>query len=545
MKTVRTLTIAAVSTLLASCGNPAKVQPSAEELRTIISDETTTVNTAYGKIRGYKDGSVYTFKGIPYAKAERFMPPQEPDKHEGVKVCRIYGPKAPQTSTTLKWAGDKESDYAFGNNFVLEPMDEEHCLVLNVWTKGLNDGKKRPVFVWFHGGGYASGSGHDLPCYEGRALAEKGDIVFVNVNHRLNVLGYLDLSGLGGKYARSANLGQQDLVKSLEWIQKNIAAFGGDPTQVTIGGQSGGGGKVSTVMAMPPAQGLFHRAIVQSGSMTGLAVNEHKELLAQAFIKELGVKMSDLDKLNDFTYEELIDAANRATRKANEELRAQGKSGRVGMGPVVDGQTVVGPTFNPEAPEVSRSVPMLIGTDLNEFSFNNVEMTEAEVKEALTKRFGDEKKALEFMEAYRQAYPGAPLYDMVNTDLGFRKGAVSQATSKNRQGGADVYLYLFTWKPSVNALGASHGMELPFMSNNIMLQREMTGGTADAYQLADIISSAWLSFIKTGNPNTPGLPTWEAFTEENGATMILDNECKLVKHHDKALLEFQAPGRFR
>lgn len=537
-------TMLTVSTLLASCGshNGEATNKTSEKLRSIISDETTTTQTIYGKIQGYKDGNIYTFKGIPYAKAERFMPPQEPDKFEDIKICRIYGPKAPQTTTTLEWTGDKESDYAFGNNFVLEPMDEENCLVLNIWTQGLNDGKKRPVFVWFHGGGFSSGSGHDLPCYEGRALAAKGDIVVVTINHRLNVLGYLDLSGAGGKLAESTNLGQQDLVKSLEWVQKNIANFGGDPANVTIGGQSGGGGKVSAVMAMPSAKGLFKRAIVQSGSMFGLPTNENNKKVGLAFLKELGVNPSHPEKLNEFSYEELVAAGTRAI----EQVRKTGNTGRLGYTPAIDGKYIVGPTFDPEAPEVSRDVPMIIGTNLHEFCFkNDIEITEEEAKKILTKRFGNEETAVQYIEAFKKVYPNQPAKEFLNTDINVRRSAVKQAISKSRQGTANVYLFLFTWKPRGNALGASHGMELPFMFNNIDLQREMTGGTEDAYKLADLISSAYISFIRTGDPNVKGLPIWEPFTETNGATMIFNNQSNMVYNHDKTILDFPMPGLFR
>lgn len=495
------------------------------------SDESTIVSTAYGKVQGYKDGPIYTFKGIPYARAERFMPPIEPESFEGVKVCRIYGPKAPQNPSGLSWGGDKESDYAFGNQFTLEPEDESACLVLNVWTRGLGDGKKRPVFVWFHGGGYSTGSAIDLPCYEGYSLAKKGDIVVVTVNHRLNVLGYIDLSGLGGKYSESVNLGQQDLVKALEWINKNIDKFGGDPGQVTIGGQSGGGGKVSTTMAMPSAKGLFHRAIVQSGSMTGLSSNETTKGRAVEFVKALGLNPNDpkdLDRLADFSYNELRAAASKAGMRQS---------------PVVDGKYVLGPTFNPDAPEYCADIPLLVGTNLNEFTFNNGrEYTEEEAKQELTRRYSSEEVAQNFIDAFRQSYPNAPAKEYFNTDLNFRRGAVNQAISKSKQG-ANVYLYLFTWRPTLNVLGASHGMELPFMFNNIQLQREMTSGSPEAYKLADIVSSAWISFIKTGDPNVKGLPKWEPFTEENGINMIIDNKCYTTSYPDKAILEFQAPAR--
>lgn len=461
----------------------------AQTVGPVVSDESTVANTVYGKIQGYRDGDIYTFKGVPYAEAERFMPPTKPKAHEGVVKHRVYGPKAPQ-GQNLKFRGNPQSDNDFGFQFNLEPMDEDNCLVLNVWTKGLNDGKRRPVFVWFHGGGFSTGSGHDLPCYEGRALAEKGDIVVVTVNHRLNVLGYFDMSGLGGRYADSSNLGMQDLVKSLEWVHDNIENFGGDPGCVTIGGQSGGGGKVSTVMMMPAAKGLFHRAIVQSGSFARQNVNENAKLYGQALLNELGLRVDDVEGLKAVPYEKLVDAVNKSTRTVNMTLQAQGKRPNMGMmGPVLDGKHVVAPGFDGTAPEVSREVPMMIGWNFNEFDFVG----------------GKE-------------------------DTMFRDGAINQAKNKANQGGADVYLYMFNWKPAGNTLGACHGMELPFMFNNIALQPEMTGATKDAYELADKMSSAWIEFIKTGNPNVKGLPKWEAYNDETQSTMVFDNKSYLRKN---------------
>ena len=536
MKSIRIVAAVVAAAVLSGCGAATRnCAFDAAEARTVVSDETTVVPTVYGKVQGFLDGDVYTFRGIPYARAERFMPPQEPESFEGVRMCRTYGPKTPQ-GQTLNYR-DMNSDYDFAFQFVYEPMDEKECLVLNVWTKGINDGKKRPVFVWFHGGGFSSGSGHDLPCYEGRALAQKGDVVTVTVNHRLNVLGYTDLRGLGGKYSESVNLGQQDLVKALEWINKNIAAFGGDPGNVTIGGQSGGGGKVSNVLAMPDAKGLFHKAIVQSGSNMPYSDNESSKAFGLLFAEELGVVPGgDLDKLNDYTYEELVAASRRASAKA--------KGGQFGGAlPTVDGKYIA---EAPLAPELSKHVPMLVGTNLYEFSYGAAKpsMTMDEARAALVKRFSDEAKADAYIAEYKAAFPNMEPRDLLCTDFFFRPGAAEQVKAKSAQNGAPVYSFLFTWKPEGSDIGACHGMELPFMFNNIALQPEMTRATDKAYRLADIMSSAWISFFRTGNPNVEGLPQWDNYTEENGAVMFFDNKCHQEHHHDDALMKYQTGRMF-
>lgn len=521
------------------CNNPSAQTSTIIKAAPITVGEETQVKTTYGPIEGYLDGDIYTFKGVRYAKAERFMPPQNPDIFTEVRQCKLYGPKAMQ-GQTLKWKDNTQTDYTFGNQFVMEPMDEKDCLVLNVWTPSIHDGKKRPVFFWIHGGGYFSGSAHDLPCYEGRALAEKGDIVVVNINHRLNVLGYLDLTALGGSYSQSVNLGMQDIVKALEWVNKNIERFGGDPKNVTIGGQSGGGGKVSTLLAMPSAKGLFNKAIVQSGSTLRQMEKEQSQKYGLYVVKELGVDPAHPEKLNTFTYEELIAAGQRATAKITGEPKGSSR-GRIGYAPSVDGNILPQHPFDGKAPEVSRDVPMLIGTNFNEFTFDiHINVTPDEVKKQLVQRMGEESAAT-YMAEFKKAYPKAEPKEMLYTDLGFRTGAVKQASLKSAQGGANAYLYLFTWKPESNALGASHGMELPFMFNNVALQREMTGSSEAAYKLEDLIASTWLAFIKTGNPNNSKIPAWEPYSEENGITMILDNECHAEHHHDHALLQFGRP----
>lgn len=494
-------------------------------------------NTVYGKVRGYVDDGIFAFKGIPYAKAERFMPPRAPDKWDGVRQCLIYGPQVMQ-STAQDWGG--QSDYNFGFLFNREPMDEKESFVLNVWSQGINDGKKRPVWVWIHGGGYSSGSGNQLPCFDGRSMADKGDIVVVTINHRLNVLGYTDLRGLGGKYSESVNLGQQDIVAALQWIHDNIENFGGDPNTVTINGQSGGGGKVSTLMAMPSAAGkLFHRAIVQSGSTITLGSGEDSKAFGLAFAAALGVSARNTEKLNDFTYEELVNASRLATNV----LRAAGSSASGGA-PSVDGKYITQSPFDPAPADFAKDVAMLIGTDLNEFTYNNRALiapkSMEEVRATLADRYGAENVD-KYISLFKAAYPDeTEPHRMLVFDTMFRGGAIRQATAKSKQGGAPAYQYLFTWQSPVNdgSLGGCHGMELPFVFNNIELARTLTGCGEDAYKLEDKISSAWINFVKTGNPNTKNLPEWAPYTEGNGNTMIFDDECKVVTDHDKALIEF-------
>ncbi len=491
----------------------------------VTAGEHTRVETTYGTIEGYLDGSVYTFKGIRYAVAERFMPPQAPPRIEGIRQCKLYGPQTPQAETLNYNDANTQTDYGFGNQFFLEPMDED-CLVLNVWTPSISDGRKRPVFLWIHGGGYSGGSGHDLPCYEGRALAQKGDIVVVNINHRLNVLGYLNLTGLGGKYAQSVNLGQQDIVKALEWVRDNIARFGGDPASVTVGGQSGGGGKVSALMAMPSAHGLFHRAVVQSGSFLYPADPDQTRQQGIALVEALGVKPGPEADLSGFSYDELLTAARQVHASAS---------------PVGDGEIIALEPGKTEASPISRDIPLLVGTNYNEFVFDiGIDGSEAAVREQISRRYGAERTD-DYLAAFRAAYPDAPLKDAVYADLGFRSGAIRQAAAKSRLGAAPAYLYLFCWMPQENVLGASHGMELPFMFNNVQNMREMTGGTDRAYRFQETITDIWLSFIRTGDPNIKGIPVWEPYSEENGFTMILDDRCRPALHHDEALLKFGTP----
>ncbi len=493
------------------------------------------VPTQYGKVRGYVDDGIFAFKGIPYAKADRFMPPRAPDSWEGTRQCTIYGPQAMQAKAQ-RWQG--QSDSNFGFQFSVEPMDEKESFVLNVWTKGLENSRKRPVWVWIHGGGFSSGSANQLPFFDGRSLAAKGDIVVVTVNHRLNTVGFVDMRGLGGKYSDSVNLGMQDLVVALKWVRDNIAQFGGDPDQVTIDGQSGGGAKVATLMAMPTAAGLFRRAIIQSGSILRLGDSERSMKHGLQFVKELGLSPEQAEKLNDVSYEDLVAASRRAREQMREPapfMMAPGES------PVVDGRFIVQHPFDPQPAPFAKDVALLVGSNLNEFSYSNRRIitpkTMDEVRATLTQRYGAEN-AEKYLAAYKAAYPKDDQPQHILT-ASVRTTCLKQAAVKSGQGGAPVYVYLFEWQSPVNdgSLGAAHGMELPFMFNNIAMARTLTGGGKEAYALADRISSAWIAFVKTGNPNVDSLPRWDPYSPANGATMIFDNRCEVRYNFDQALVD--------
>ncbi len=524
--------------VMVSCNNsqPGRVETGIINPGPIEAGENiAVVSTKYGKVRGYIDDGIFAFKGIPYAKAERFMPPQAPDKWDDVKQTTIFGPQAMQ-GKAQSWRG--QSDANFGFQFCVEPMDEKECFVLNIWSKGINDRKKRPVWVWIHGGGFSAGSANQLPFFDGRALAAKGDIVVVTVNHRLNTLGFMDLRGLGGKYAESVNLGMQDLVAALQWVNENIENFGGDPKTVTIDGQSGGGAKVAALMAMPSAAGLFQRAIIQSGSILKLGDSELSKKHGLEFLKELGVTPDEAYKLNDFSYEELVEASRRASQKMKASVPFMMGPGQ---SPVVDGKYITQHPFDPTPAAFSKDVPMIIGSNLNEFGYMNRKLitpkTMEEVKSTLTERYGAEN-ADKYIEAYKKAYPNDQQPQHILTTY-VRTTPLKQAAIKKAQGGAPVYVYLFEWQSPVNdgSLGAAHGMELPFMFNNIAMARTLTGGGKDAYALADKISSAWINFVKTGDPNCKELPDWEAYNPDQGTTMIFDNACKVRHNFDKELTD--------
>lgn len=528
-------------TILSIFALAAAITMNAAEPRSEISTEDAIATVKQGQVAGYSENGIYTYKGIPYAKAERFMPPQAPDAWEGVRSSRNYGPTCPQD----KRQGWQNDEIAFAFNWD-DGYPGEDCLRANVWTPAKTaDGKKRPVMVWLHGGGFAAGSGQELPGYDGANLARKGDVVVVTLNHRLNVLGFLDLSDFGPEYASSGNAGLLDLVTALEWVCDNAEAFGGDPSNVTIFGQSGGGGKVSTLCATPAAKGLFHKAIVQSGSILKTMTSEQSRRIGREVVKQLGLE-NDIKKLSTIPYEQLLSAGNAAVAEVRKQIEAEGGTGDMlifGWAPTVDGNILPAQPFADGAPEQSRDIPMLIGTTRCEFSpstyvpmFRNADMNMA--KKVMSQRYGEETTE-KIIAAYAKAYPDYQPKDLIDFDATFRPSAVHQADIKTKQGGAPVYMYLFTWESPVlnGALRSTHCMEIPFVFNNAKIHASMTGGTAEADKLADRMSDAWIAFARSGNPNTSSLPKWNPYTTDKRATMFFDNECSVHNNHDRELLD--------
>lgn len=514
----------------------------AQDLPLQTGKDVAVTSTESGKVRGFIHNGIFTYKGIPYATAERFMPPLKPEPWEGVRSSTSWGPVAPLMTPTTQV--QDEPEFVFDHDW---GYTNEDCLRINIWTPSISDGKKRPVMFWIHGGGFTAGSSQELPSYHGENLSRKGDVVVVSVNHRLNVLGFLDLSAYGEEYKHSANNSMLDLVAALEWVNANIGNFGGDPGNVTIFGQSGGGAKVNTLMAMPKAKGLFHKAINQSGAFrTSILEKEDTQSIAAETLNILGLTADQADSLQKISFPVLAEASGKALKIVEERFKAEGKpimGFGLNWGPSRDGEDLPFQLHSDEALALSKEIPLLIGTVKNEFApFANMRFAEASEEEIMAHiREQYKEKTDRYLAAVKKAYPGdTAAKDLLDVDTMFRPGAVAQANSKSSlEGGSPVYMYLFTWQSPVfdGKYKALHCMELPFVFDNIDRSEQMTGGGEEAHILADRMSRAWINFSRNGNPNHEGLPDWPAYTADNTATMHFNTQCELKPQLDKELFE--------
>ena len=483
-------------------------------------------STQYGKVRGYLDGGVFTFKGVPYGQdtggANRWLPAKPPTPWTDERHTLIYGANCPQTLHDFK---------AIETSFLFDWDDGylgEDMLKLNIWTPSLTG--KRPVMVYFHGGGFSFGSAYELPSHDGAQMARHHDVVQISVNHRLNALGFLDVSEIGGPdYAESANVGMTDLVAALRWVRDNIANFGGDPDRVMIYGQSGGGSKVTCLMGMPSAKGLFHSAVVQSGGGGNFADAEQSRALARQLMAELGLKPNDIGALQQMEWSKLYAAGQAAMGKVNAGLPANsfppGAVRRAGWAPTMDGHVVPTRPFFDGAPEISKDIPLIIGSVSEEGYSYHSNPSEPEWRATLAKTYGADK-ANRLVDAMKTANPGKSVRTLSYgvAGLAVRNNVDRMVRLKQKLGGAPVYQYWFTWQsPQLDGVaGAWHTSELAFCFDNTKRCEQGTGNTLQAQALAKSMATAWARFAASGNPSQPGL-AWPPADPANMQTMIFDN----------------------
>jgi para-nitrobenzyl esterase len=494
-------------------------------------------NTQYGKVRGFLDGGVFTFKGIPYGQdtggENRWLPAKAPAPWKDEYPALIYGANCPQNLhpwTAIEQTFLQDWDDGYQN---------EDMLKLNVWTPNLTG--KRAVLVYFHGGGYSFGSSYELPSQEGAQMARHHDVVSVTVNHRLNILGFFDASEIGGSaYEDSVNVGMTDLVASLEWVRDNIANFGGDPDRVMIYGQSGGGSKVTTLMGMPSAAGLIHRASVQSGGGGNIPTKEQQREVARQMMKDLGLGPNDITSLQKMEWSKLIAAGNAAVAKINPPFRpgAGFFSGpaRVGWSPCLDGKVINVRSFFDVAPDTSKDIPMLLGSVSEEGNQMSSNPTEEQWHAHLVKAYGEDK-ASALVAALKKTHPEKSIRTLSYmcsgsfglNGLTMRNNIVKMARLKHEQKGAPAYAYYFTWQsPMLDGVaGAWHTAELQFCFDNTKRCEQGTGNTPEAQALAKKMADSWANFARTGNPSQLGI-SWDPTDPDTNKTMVWDNRIRMV-----------------
>lgn len=526
------LFIAASCAAMFSCNRKTDNQNDSQQL--YVGENIAVAETEYGKVRGYILRNIYQFKGIPYgastAGKNRFMPPQKPESWEGIRPVLNYGDMAPQAIT---YDRSPESASGFVDNWNFFNSSED-CLRLNVWTPAL-DRKKRPVLVWFHGGGFFNGNAIEQDGYGGENFSKYGDVVVCSVNHRLNAFGFTDLSKVGGdKYRDSGNVGILDLIAALKWINRNIKNFGGDPGNVTIMGQSGGGSKVSIIATMPAAKGLVHKAVALSGNNVRAMDKKISEKLGEYIVKEAGLKTSEIDKLQEMPWEDYYELANTAAKKFN--IDNKGSAYR-GFSPVGDNRNIPSGTFfNPTDSDIP-DIPMMYCTvkeernpnrdkpELEDISLNGV-------IEKLKPQYGDNADII--VHAYASSFPKARPIEVWGMLTGVRSNVVRSANVKSAQK-SPVYMAWFTWQPPLfdGRLRAFHCLDICFWLHNTDVMLTHTGGGKRPMELSNKMSDALLVFMHNGNPNCKSLPNWPEYTPKNGEVMIFDDNCIVKNDPDR------------
>jgi len=498
-----------------------------------IGENIAIADTQHGKVRGYILRGIHYFLGIPYGAdtsgPNRFMPPQKPKPWTDVFPAVWWGNTAPQIMEK-RYANVYSS---FIDHWNYDDVSED-CLRLNVFTPAVADGKKRPVMLWLHGGGFVNGNGIEQDGYNGENFSRRGDVVFVSVNHRLGPMGFTNFAKVGGdKYAASGNVGMLDLVASLEWVKDNIENFGGDPGNITIMGQSGGGAKVTTLTAMPSAKGLFHKAVVLSGAGVKTGDKDYAEMLGAFILKEAGLTPKDISKLQVMPWMDYYMLANRAASKLAEEMGPATGGIRRGFNPCADGVYIPQHPYYPEPTPEAADIPMMICSTFNEMSPSRTDaalenITLDEVKEKVRERAGFSSgygvKAAEVVDSYVKVFPGkkpVEIWSMVSSN---RKGVVTLADAKSKQP-APVYVAWFCWQPPLfdNRMRAFHCVDISFWYYNTDLMLTHSGGGARPRKLSEKMAGALLQFMRTGNPDNGGLPVWPRFTSQNGEVMVLDD----------------------
>jgi para-nitrobenzyl esterase len=487
-------------------------------------------DTSTGKVRGVVVEGTRVFKGIPYGAStggkNRFMPPIKPAAWTGIRDALAFGPTAPQ-------AGDNSGTTAAGS----PPRQSEDCLVLNVFAPAAGGGQKRPVMVWLHGGGFSSGSGSGR-ILDGSSLARTHDVVVVTLNHRLNVFGYTHLGdAMGADFARSSSVGLLDIVAALQWVRDNITNFGGDPNVVTIFGQSGGGRKVATLMAMPDAKGLFHRAVIESGAVLRLTTREDAVKHSDLLLTELGLRRGQARELQSVPIERLL-AANGAVQK---QITPR-EPGMTPNSPMVDGTVIPGQPWDPHGPALSAQIPLLIGYARTEETLydrptpETLALDEAGLRARAEKRLGGDPARV--IDAFRTAHPDATPWDLwilIATD--HPRGTYSRELARRKadQRGAPAFAYRYDWETPEGGghMRSPHTIEIPFVFNNIKIAGPRISAMPEAYALAEKTSAAWAAFARTGDPNTPKLPKWPAYSATSRDTMLFNNECRVEKDPDR------------